>query len=191
MPKPEAQKLFTYRDYSEWDEGRYELINGVVHDMTPAPSRIHQEVSIQLLRQLLNRLDRQAPCKVYVAPFEVRFPDADEADHKIRTVVQPDLAVICDSSKLDDRGCRGAPDWIIEIVSPSTASQDYIRKLALYEKYGVREYWIVHPTDRIAMVYTMAEDGRYGRAKIYSAEDRVEAAVIEGLVIDLGEVFAS
>jgi len=191
MPKPEAQKLFTYRDYSEWDEGRYELINGVVHDMTPAPSRIHQEVSIQLLRQLLNRLDRQAPCKVYVAPFEVRFPDADEADHKIRTVVQPDLAVICDSSKLDDRGCRGAPDWIIEIVSPSTASQDYIRKLAMYETYGVREYWIVHPTDRIAMVYTMAEDGRYGRAKIYSAEDRVEAAVIEGLVIDLGEVFAS
>lgn len=191
MPKPEAQKLFTYRDYSQWDEGRYELINGVMYDMTPAPSRIHQEVSIQLLRQLLNRLDRQAPCKVYVAPFDVRLPDADEVDDKIRTVVQPDLAVICDVSKLDDRGCRGAPDWIIEIVSPFTASQDYIRKLALYEKYGVREYWIVHPTDRIVMVYTMANDGRYGRAKIYSAEDRVEAAVIEGLVIDLGEVFAS
>ena len=186
--KNESQRVYTYGDYLQWDEGRCELIDGVVYDMTPAPSRTHQRILTELLTRIRIQLGRRERCEVYAAPFDVRLPDTDEADDRIRTVVQPDIAVICDPSKLDDRGCLGAPDWIIEIVSPSTASQDYIRKLALYEKHGVREYWIVHPIDKIVTVYRITDGSGYGRPGIYSVEDRVEAGVAEGLVIDLGEV---
>lgn len=191
MQMPATEKTYTYQDYLEWDEeGRCELIDGVVYDMTPAPSRRHQGISTELLVQIRNHLGRETPCRVYAAPFDVRLPNADEADESVRTVVQPDISVICDPSKLDDKGCRGAPDWIIEIISPSTVSKDYIRKLTLYEKHGVREYWIVHPVDKIVMAYRMNEEGRYGRPEISSVEDRLESQVIAGLVIDLGEIFA-
>jgi len=193
MPtKTDSQQTYTYRDYLQWGEGRCELIKGVVHDMTPAPSRIHQGVSARLMRGIMNHLVVcRSSCEAYAAPFDVRLPDADESDDRITTVVQPDISVICDPSKLDDRGCRGAPDWIIEIVSPSTASQDYIRKLALYEKQCVREYWIVHPVDKIVTVYRMTEAGGYGRPEIYSVKDRVEAQAVAGLMIELEEVFES
>lgn len=190
MPMPAGQKSFTYREYLEWDtEMRVELIDGAVYDMTPAPSRAHQRISMALSGGIWSHLGSTSSCEVYVAPFDVRLPEGDEPDDLIRTVVQPDISVICDRSKLDDKGCRGAPDWIIEIISPATASGDYIRKLTLYEKHGVREYWIVHPVDRIVMVYCMDEEGRYGRPDIYSIEDSVEPRVIEGLVIELGRVF--
>ena len=185
-----TQKEYTYGDYFGWNqEGRCELIDGRVYDMTPAPLRRHQQISMSLSGKIWSRLQGGSPCEVYAAPFDVRLPDTDEADEDIRTVVQPDISVICDPSKLDEKGCRGAPDWIIEIVSPSTASHDYIRKLALYEKHGVREYWIVHPVDRIAMAYRMSEEGRYGRPEIASVEDRLEAQAVGGLVIELREVF--
>jgi Uma2 family endonuclease len=190
MPAPEVERVFTYRDYVEWGEDvRCELINGVVYDMAPAPSRIHQEILTELLVQIRNQLDRKTGCRVYVAPFDVRLPDADEADDDVSTVVQPDISVICDPSKLDGKGCRGAPDWIIEIISPSTASMDYIRKLTLYESRGVREYWIVHPVDKIIMVFSMTQEGRYGKPEIYSVENRVKSKVIEGLEMELREVF--
>jgi Uma2 family endonuclease len=170
---------------------RCELIDGVVYDMAPAPLRIHQEVITELLVQIRNHLGRETRCRVYTAPFDVRLPGADEADDDVDTVVQPDISVICDPSKLDERGCRGAPDWIIEIISPSTASMDYIRKLTLYEHHGVREYWIVHPVDKIVMLYAMTEKGQYGRPEIYSVENRVKSKVIEGLEMELKEVFES
>lgn len=185
-----AQKLYTYGDYAGWErEARCELIEGTVYSMAPAPSRIHQAISMELAGQIWRQLDRSSPCQVYVAPFDVRLPEADEADEMVQTVVQPDISVICDRAKLDDRGCRGAPDWIIEIVSASTASHDYIRKLALYEKHGVTEYWIVHPVDKIVMIYSMESEARYGRPAILSGEDTVESRVVTGLVIDLGQVF--
>ncbi len=191
MQRLAKQSRYTYGDYLEWSqEGRCELIDGLVYDMTPAPSRRHQKILVELSRQISNHFFGGSPCEVYVAPFDVRLPDADEADEMIGTVVQPDISVICERAKLDDRGCRGAPDWIIEIVSPSTVTQDFIRKLALYEKHGVREYWIAHPVDKIVMIYRMNEGGLYGRPGIYSEEDKVESAVIGGLVIDLKEVFA-
>jgi Uma2 family endonuclease len=109
----------------------------------------------ELLGRIWSRLGDQTPCQVYAAPFDVRLPEEDEADERIATVVQPDITVVCDPSRLDDKGCRGAPDWIVEIVSPSSVSMDYIRKLALYEKHGVREYWIVHPVDGIVMAFEM------------------------------------
>ena len=145
-----ARKLggrFTYGDYRSWsEEDRWELIDGVAYDMTPAPARIHADLSMALLKQLLAYFEGK-PCKVYYAPFDVRLPEGNEPDDEIETVVQPDLLVVCDDKKLDDKGCRGAPDLVIEILSPATASKDCILKRALYEKHGVREFWLVDPAN--------------------------------------------
>ena len=112
----------SYADYLGWpDDERYELIDGVAYVMTPAPGRRHQEVVVEMLRQIADALEG-GPCRVYVAPFDVRLPRHGEADEQVDTVVQPDLSVICDEGKLDERGCRGAPDWVVEVISPSTAS---------------------------------------------------------------------
>lgn len=118
------EKRYTYGDYLTWpDEERWELIEGVPYDMTPAPSTNHQRILGELFRQISTfLLDRD--CEVFIAPFDVRLPEGDEADEQIITVVQPDIAVICDPAKIDRRGCRKAPDFIIEILSPSTAAKD-------------------------------------------------------------------
>lgn len=180
---------FTYADYCTWpDDERWELIDGVAYNMTPAPSRIHQDFVVELIRQIQNFLDDK-PCHVYVAPFDVRLSDADEADQPIQTVIQPDIAVICDESKLDEKGCRGAPDWIIEILSPSTAATDMIQKRALYERHGVREYWLVHPTDRVLTIYRL-EDGTYGKPDVQATEGTTPASVLDGLIIDWSGIMA-
>ncbi len=174
---------FTYGDYCGWpDDERWELIDGVAYDMSPAPSRAHQDFVVGLIRQISNFLDDK-PCRVYVAPFDVRLPDADETDEHIQTVLQPDIAVICDESKLDDKGCRGAPDWVIEILSPSTAAKDMIQKRANYERHGVREYWLVHPLDHVLTIYRL-EDGAFGKPEIQVTEGNTPVAVLEGLEID-------
>jgi Uma2 family endonuclease len=188
LPDLEDMRGFTYGDYLQWDDNRrWEIIAGVVYNMTPAPSRKHQEILTELIRQLSNFLLAKK-CKVYAAPFDVRLPENEEDDDKIKTVVQPDISGICDKSKLDDRGCRGAPDLIIEIVSPFTARKDLKEKLFLYERHGVKEYWIVEPVDRILMQYKL-EDNRYGRPVIFSDEDKIRPAVFQDLEIDLGLVF--
>jgi Uma2 family endonuclease len=183
-------KLFTYGDYLSWDDGlRWELINGEAYDMSPAPSRMHQEISGDLFRQISSYLIDK-PCKVYSAPFDVRLPESNEKDEDVTTVVQPDIVVVCDKSKLDEKGCKGAPDLVVEIVSPSTASMDYIKKLELYEKSHVKEYWIVHPVDHIAMLYKIQDDGRYGRPEMYSDKDQINVGIFSNdLVIDLKNVF--
>ncbi len=125
-----------------------------------------------------------------IAPFDVRLPRADEADADITTVVQPDIVVVCDRSKLDDRGCRGAPDWIIEILSPSSAAHDQVRKLALYERQGVREYWLAHPVDRVVTVYWM-ENGRYARPAVHEMAGTLAAHTLEQVVIDWDRIVAA
>jgi len=136
---------FTYADYCTWpEEERWELIDGEAYAMAPAPARVHQDVVVAIAARIYGALGGTA-CRVYIAPFDVRLPDRDEADEVVTTVVQLDIAVICDPAKLDDKGCRGAPDWIIEVLSPATAAKDQIQKRALYERHGVREYWLVHP----------------------------------------------
>jgi len=187
--RPDTQSgAFTYADYCRWPGNeRWELIGGEAFDMSPAPARIHQDLVVGLLVQVHGAL-AGSPCRVYVAPFDVRLPEADEADDDIRNVVQPDLAVICDPARLDDKGCRGAPDWIIEVLSPRTAAKDQRRKRDLYERHGVREYWLVHPTDRIVFVYRL-EEGHYGKPDVNAARGETEVAVLPGFAIQWDRVF--
>lgn len=173
----------TYADYISWsDDARYELIGGIAYAMSPAPTRRHQEVVGEMFRQIANTL-KGSNCQPYIAPFDVRLPNASEADGDIDTVVQPDISVICDKSKLDDRGCRGAPDWIIEVLSASTAGHDQIVKRALYERVGVREYWLVHPTDRIVTIYVL-ENGSYGKPVMQELSDTTSSAILPAVTID-------
>ena len=176
------EKHYTYADYLTWpDDARYELIDGEAFLMAPAPLIEHQEVAGEVFRQLANQLDGK-PCRPYIAPVDVRLPRKDEADAAIDTVVQPDVLVVCDPSKIDRRGVRGAPDWLLEVLSPSTAAHDQIAKRRTYERAGVREYWLVHPGDRTLTVYLL-ENGRYGRPEIYELKDATPIGVLPGVSI--------
>jgi Uma2 family endonuclease len=171
--------LFTYADYRAWPEtDRFELIDGIAYAMS-SPSETHQAMSGELLLQFGNFL-RRKPCRVYHAPFDVRlFPKEDESD---TTVVQPDLLVVCDMSKLSDgRACRGAPDLVVEIQSFSTSLMDRKVKRELYEEAGVREYWIVNPETFEVLVYTR-ENGRYTSRKCRGS---IPVMVLPGLEIDM------
>jgi len=173
----------TYADYAGWpDDTRYELIDGIAYAMAPAPTRRHQELAGEIFRQIANAL-KGSPCRPYIAPFDVRLPHADEVDDEVDTVVQPDISVICDQSKLDDRGCRGAPDWIIEVLSPSTAGHDQIIKRALYERVGVREFWVVHPVDRVVTAYLL-ENGVYGKPVMQELMGTTASVILPNIVID-------
>ncbi len=191
MEKPiiRSDKKYKYEDYLTWPENEHwELLDGVAY-LGPSPSRAHQEVSTNLVREL-SLYFKDGLCKVYHAPFEVRLIEDTCNEKYCDTVVQPDLSVICDPNKLDERGCRGAPDWIIEIVSPSSASLDYIKKRELYERHGVKEYWIIHPIDEILQVYTLNEEGRYGAPQFYSTQDRATCSICKNLVVHLREIFS-
>jgi len=177
----------TYGEYCGWPEDqRYELIDGLAFAMAPAPTRQHQRLSFELAREVANALEGSG-CEVNVAPFDVRLPEGDEADDDIDTVVQPDISVVCDPSKLDDKGCRGAPDWVIEVLSPGSAGHDQVRKLALYERHGVTEYWLVHPVDRVVTIYRL-EDGAYGRPLVSELQGRSGCRACPGAEIDWGRV---
>lgn len=189
-----AEKLderFTYGQYYQWDDGeRWELIDGVPYNMTPAPVRRHQGILMRVSLVVGNFLAGK-PCQVYFAPFDVRLPDFSEQDDTdVPTVVQPDLVVVCDEKKLDDCGCRGAPDLVLEILSPSTSRKDIGVKFSLYERHGVREYWIIHPAEESLMVFTIGEDGKYGRPQGYGRGDFAVSTVLDGFELNLEEVFA-
>lgn len=186
MPK----KHYTYADYLLWPEGeRVELIDGVPMAMTPAPTRQHQRILGELHAAFHSYL-RGKTCQVYMAPFDVRLPKAGEQDEDTQTVVQPDLSVVCDKSKLDDRGCKGSPDLVVEIVSPSSFRHDVLTKLRLYEKSGVREYWIVYPGEKAVVVHKLGENGKYGEAEAFAAKDHVQVGIFDDLAVALETVFA-
>ena len=177
----------TYADYCQWPEDvRYELIDGTAYAIARAPARAHQEILGELYYQARSALEGAA-CRPYIAPFDVRLPKANEADERIDTVVQPDLLVVCDPAKLDERGCRGAPDWVVEVLSPSTASHDQILKLSAYERSGVSEVWLVHPTDRTVTVYRR-QGGAYGRPAIHELTGSLAVASLPAIVIDWARV---
>lgn len=183
-------KKWTYADYLTWNDGqRWELIEGEARCMSPAPGVRHQKISAELLRQFANYLKGKS-CQVFSAPFDVRLSERSTAsDNYVDTVVQPDLLVICDKTKLDDRGCNGAPDLVIEILSPSTAAHDFKTKFDLYQRFGVLEYWIIHPAEQTLLVYKRGADGLYGAADRYAGDDQVPVPLLGDLVVDLAEVF--
>ena len=177
------QRFFTYADYCRWpNDERWELIHGKASAMT-APLRIHQKIVFEIGRQIGNYLQGKS-CEVYVAPFDVRLPQSNEADELVDTVVQPDISVICDSVKLDDKGCRGAPDWIIEVLSPSSAFKDMDTKRKLYQIHGVREYWIIHPVDQWGMVYVLNAQGCYPAPSIFALENTTQVSIFPDLSIE-------
>ncbi len=187
----DLQGRYTYRDYLSWTfDQLVELIRGKVFKMSPAPSRYHQEVSTRLLTKIQYGLGSPG-CKVYHAPFDVRLPlspGRKEAE-EIETVVQPDISVICDRSKLDDRGCLGAPDWIIEILSPSTSDKDRKIKFGLYEEAGVREYWIIDPVEKNLLIYSRNEAGRFVGERPFVEGDTVSPSIFPHLQIELAPIF--
>jgi Uma2 family endonuclease len=188
LNEPDRRLLhYTYADYLNWDfEEIVELIKGKIFTKAAAPNRRHQEVSGNLSARLWNYL-KNHPCKVYTAPFDVRFSRNSEYS-KIDSVVQPDICVICDLTKLDSKGCFGAPDLIVEILSPGNSRVEVQNKYELYQEYGVREYWVVHPTDCTLLIYTLI-DGKFIPSKLFTSGDRITSIVLPGFELDLEEVF--
>lgn len=182
-------KTYSYADYIKWrfDE-RVELIKGKIFTMSPAPSRSHQEISVAITVKLFTFL-KNKPCKVYAAPFDVRLPKTSKEDSAVYTVVQPDICVICDLSKLDDRGCIGAPDIVIEILSPGNNKKELRNKYDVYQEAGVKEYWIIHPSERTFLKYTLDNSGAFQPSKLLIGGDQVTSTVLPGFNLDLNEIF--
>jgi len=185
--KPIEEENFTYADYKAWElkpGERFELINGVAYAMS-APNLSHQLIVAILTNEFFTFLKGKT-CQVIPSPFDVRlFYEEDDSDD---TVVQPDVIVVCDPQKLGEEGCRGAPDLVVEILSPSNMAIEMERKLLLYKKAGVKEYWIVDPKDKHISIYTL-KDGEY-TLQIYSIKDIVKPGVLPGLEIPLSTIFA-
>ncbi len=190
--KLDLNKRYTYADYLTWmDDVRRELHNGFIKLMTPAPSRKHQDISTNFMR-IYSVFLYKKECKLYHAPSDVRFPKdkKSKADKQVYTVLQPDIFIVCDLSKLDDRGCMGAPDFIIEIVSPKNSKRDLKDKFEIYQEYGVREYWIVNPNDENVNVFVLDENGKYQLVGMYAEDDKIPVNIFNGdLKVDLTEVF--
>jgi Uma2 family endonuclease len=190
LPARKLDQRYTYREYCSWpDDERWELIDGVAWNMSPAPATRHQALLVKLVREISVFID-EGPCQMFVAPFDVLLPDSDnEQDDDVATVVQPDILVVCDPAKLNEKGCRGAPDWVIEILSPSTSKKDLAEKHDLYERHGVREYWVVDPGNRFVLVFLPGADGRYGDGVVYERDRTVACAALPGCSIDLRRLF--
>jgi len=188
----DLNKRYTYADYLTWlDDKARELINGFIKMMSPAPRSVHANVSYSISWQLGAIIKKnKGKCKVFYAPFDVRLPRKGEtANDKIDTVVQPDICVICDLSKIDELGCCGAPDMIVEILSPSTFKKDIYEKFALYEESGVKEYWIVHPKDQTITVFLLQENGKYDAGITYEEKGKVPVNIFDNYPIDLEDIF--
>ena len=177
----EQDRIYTIDDIYELPEGtRAELIDGQIYYMAP-PNRIHQKILNFVNLTIYNHIkSKNGPCEVYPAPFAVFIKPHDD-----RFYVEPDISVICDSNKLDKRGCKGAPDWIIEISSPGNSSHDYVRKLNLYLEYGVREYWIVNPKTQSVLVYFFESDPEPEK---YTFKDKIKVNIYDDLYIDFNEL---
>jgi Uma2 family endonuclease len=188
MLLPKEEERYSWSDYLAWPEGeRYELIDGVAYAMSPAPRRRHQEISGEIFRQTANALWGTS-CRVYDAPFDVKL--STDEDDDAPTVVQPDITVTCDRAKLTQQGMTGPPDLVVEIVSPDSGLIDRRRKFELYERFGVREYWIVDQDEKVVEVWTLENDRPYRRSGVFGPEDTVTATAVQDLVVSLAEVFA-
>lgn len=190
----DLNKKYTYADYLTWQfEDRVELIRGKVFRMSSAPNLSHQVISSNL-HVIIGSYLLKKTCMIFSAPFDVRLPlpvDQQTPD-KIDTVVQPDLSIICNPSKLDTQGCNGAPDWIIEILSPTTSKKDLTEKFDIYQHAGVQEYWVVYPSEKTVSVFRLDTSGVYQLLRItpFVEGEVVSVRVLAGFEVDLGEVFS-
>ena len=183
---------YSYADYLTWQFTELvELLRGKIMRRMSAPTDQHQAIVVELSRRLANHLYRQ-PCQVRVAPYDVRLPQpGTTADAAIHTVVQPDLCVICDPRKIESRGCLGAPDLIIEVVSPRTAARDWKDKFDLYEEAGVGEYWIVLPQENDISVFVLDETtARYHLVGEYAGPGAIPCHTLPDLNLDWADIFA-
>ena len=189
MASPAEKTGYTFADCLGWDEKeRAEIIGGEVLMMAP-PSRIHQKISGEIFRQLANFLEGKR-CEVYSAPFGVRLFEKDgDRPEDVDTVVEPDITVVCDTSRLDQHGCKGAPELVMEILPPSSRRHDMLVKLNLYQRAGVREYWIVNPDDKDVQVFLLDGSGLFRVHGFYGREDIARVNVLEGCFIELCKVF--
>lgn len=176
--------VYTYADYKSWREDeRIEIVNGEPY-MQAAPSTAHQEVVLNMAVAFREML-KGAPCKVFIAPLSVRLSPADDESDK--TVVEPDIFVVCDESKMTESGCKGAPDMIVEVTSPSTARTDRVIKFRKYQQAGVREYWLLDPDSQTVHVNILRDSAYVGAA--YESPEIVPVTVLPGCSIDLGNIF--
>lgn len=190
VPLDPSTHRYTYADYLAWPDSRSgELISGAAYIREPpAPSPLHQGLLVEICGQARSAL-KGMPCRVFVAPFDVRLPRGTEGDGEIDTVVQPDVFIVCDLRKIDARGMRGAPDWVAEILSPSSARYDQIVKVVAYERAGVRELWLVDPAECVLSIYRL--DGcRYGRASLQKLQGRTALTAVPGVIIDWDQALA-
>jgi Uma2 family endonuclease len=189
LPLPKYAAKYTYSDYLEWEDGeRWELIEGEAYNITASPYRRHQEIRGVIFRKIADYLDDKS-CKVFLAPFDVRLAEEKATDDETENVIQPDIVVVCDKKILDTHGCKGTPDLVVEIVSPSTASRDMGTKLKLYEKFRVREYWIVDPDKNFILQYNLQETNYYGTHTLVKSDEVLKSAVLESFEIELERSF--
>lgn len=192
-PNLAPEERFTYRHYRTWpDSERWELIDGHAWAMSPAPRTRHQDIQAQLITALRVFL-KGKPCKAFDAPFDVLLPEGEEADDEIDTVIQPDIVVYCDRSKITEAGGRGAPDLVVEILSPSTSKKDQHEKFALYERHGVREYWVVDPAGHWLCVYRLGTEGKYDEGELRERlrdYGPIESQVLAGFAVEPEELFS-
>jgi len=184
-------KTYTYADYYSWKfEERLELIKGKIFKMSPAPGNTHQEIALNIAGDLRNFLKNKS-CKVYIAPFDVRLVREEKSDKKVKTVVQPDVCVVCDLSKTaDNRGCLGAPDIVVEILSPGNNKKELNIKYDLYEEFGVKEYWVVYPNELSLVRYSLNKDGKFTtEEKAFTVGDIITTPILPGFELSLDDVF--
>lgn len=189
LPMRKTNDHFHYADYKNWPvDERWELIDGVAWNMSPAPAARHQDMLANLITEFRNYLKGKR-CKAHIAPFDVFFPAfAGQDEDDVDTIVQPDLIVVCDPKKLENNGCKGAPDICVEILSPYTSKKDLNEKFNLYERSGVKEYWILHPALGYAHIYKLEDNGKYGDPLIVENEGLLKSSVLEGLELDLKHI---
>jgi len=191
----DTSKIFTYQDYLSWnDDERWELIYGEAYNMSPAPTTKHQRISGSLSYRIYSIFEN-SNCEVFVAPFDVRLSSSKKKklnqktnDNDITTVVQPDIVVICEQKKIDDKGCIGAPDLVIEILSPSTAYKDTTTKLKLYEENQIKEYWVVNPEAEYIMVYSLVGD-KYTKPEYLRKDDTLKSKIFNQVEFEVEKIF--
>lgn len=180
---------YSYANYLKWQfDERLELIRGKIYEMSPAPLPFHQLVLVRLSSELYAHL-KNAPCLVFPAPFDVRFPTGSTLDKDVYTVVQPDITIICNKRIIDGRGCLGAPDVTVEILSPGNRKKDLGIKHSLYQEFGVKEYWIADPDEKCLLKYVLNSKGMYHKALKYKNNDTFTTDLLPGFSLSITEVF--